>query len=433
MIPPPVPTTTTAPSEDTAPPKRRKQDAPSHNPHLPSLPPDGVRGWTLVGFNNMEKAYIQTKDFQYATKLCKNLEEVNSTSNEEEPLRLRLVNSLLPTKAKSLYLSMVGGCSEKANLLLKQALKLPFGKHTPLLKDRQMKRLASKMNEVRTGSEAAKKASLLATRAWKKGEPMVLGFEGPPGVGKTSFLKDVFAPYVGRPVVFVSLGGEHDSTLLQGHGYTYEGSTPGKIAKGLIDSECMDPIFFFDELDKLGSKNGSESISHCLLHLTDPVQNSHFQDRYFQDVPLDLSKASFIFSYNDPSAVNPILMDRIHRVKFDPPSEEEKETVVRNLFFKRELAKEGMEKEEVEEGAVKELLSLFSHEKGYRGVERGVKTVVSTLSLCKHVGMEAILGKGADGVEAKLSGEFVSLCHKEQPGTTKEGGGGSVSHMMMYS
>ena len=74
----------------------------------------------------------------------------------------------------------------------------------------------------------------------------------------------------------------------------------------------MNPVIYFDELDKISDTTKGDEIIHMLTHLTDPSQNNLFQDNYFPGVNLDLSKALFIFSYNDESKVNKILKDRMY-------------------------------------------------------------------------------------------------------------------------
>ena len=143
----------------------------------------------------------------------------------------------------------------------------------------------------------------------------MLGIWGPPGNGKTSLIKEGIAKAMNKPFIFISLGGATDSSFLEGHSYTYEGSIYGRIVDGLITSKCMDPIIYFDELDKISKTSRGEEISNILVHLTDPVQNSHFRDKYFHGIDIDLSRATMIFSFNDPQNINPILMDRITTVE----------------------------------------------------------------------------------------------------------------------
>ena len=114
-----------------------------------------------------------------------------------------------------------------------------------------------------------------------------------------------------KPFVFISLGGATDASFLEGHSFTYEGSIYGRIARGIIESKCMDPIIYFDELDKISNTNKGEEIVNLLVHLIDSSQNSKFRDKYFHDLDIDLSRVTFIFSFNDPSKINYILADRI--------------------------------------------------------------------------------------------------------------------------
>ncbi|RZD39832.1 MAG: hypothetical protein CXT73_07215, partial [Methanobacteriota archaeon] len=120
-----------------------------------------------------------------------------------------------------------------------------------------------------------------------------------------------------RPFSFIAIGGSSNGSTLEGHNYTYVGSTWGRIVDILIEQKCMNPIIFIDELDKVSrTENGKEIIS-ILTHLIDPTQNDNFQDKYFSGIDLDLSKILFVFSYNDVDVIDRVLLDRIHRIKFD--------------------------------------------------------------------------------------------------------------------
>ena len=149
------------------------------------------------------------------------------------------------------------------------------------------------------------------------------GFEGPPGVGKTSLAQKGISLCLKdnnnnpRPFSFIAIGGSSNGSTLEGHNYTYVGSTWGRIVDILIESKCMNPIIFIDELDKISNTEQGKEIIGILTHLIDPSQNTRFQDKYFSGIDLDLSKALFIFSYNDVSLIDRILLDRIHRIKFD--------------------------------------------------------------------------------------------------------------------
>lgn len=141
---------------------------------------------------------------------------------------------------------------------------------------------------------------------------MVIGIHGPPGNGKTTAIKQGFAKCfvdengVTRPVEFISLSGANRASRLRGHNYTYLGSTYGRIVSALIDAECMNPILLFDEVDKC-----SVEIQQILIQLTDPSQNKEFNDNYFEGIPIDISKCLIIFTFNDISKIDNVLLDRI--------------------------------------------------------------------------------------------------------------------------
>jgi hypothetical protein len=148
----------------------------------------------------------------------------------------------------------------------------------------------------------------------------------------TSLVKEGISKILNRPFAFIALGGATDSSFLEGHGYTYEGSTWGKIVQILLDSKCMNPVIYFDELDKISDTPRGEEIAGILTHLTDTSQNSQFHDKYFSEINFDLSKCLFIFSYNDESKINPILKDRMYRIKTKGYNQKEK-TAISNSYL----------------------------------------------------------------------------------------------------
>ena len=167
--------------------------------------------------------------------------------------------------------------------------------------------------------------------------PMALGtaiaINGPMGTGKTTLVKEGISKILGRDFAFIALGGATDSSFLEGHSYTYEGSTWGKIVDILIKTKTMNPVIYFDELDKVSDTPKGEEIIGILTHLTDLSQSDKFHDKYFAELDFDLSKCLFIFSYNDESKVNPILLDRMYKIKTKGYSVEEKITIVNKYLL----------------------------------------------------------------------------------------------------
>ena len=184
---------------------------------------------------------------------------------------------------------------------------------------------------------------------WINGENSghCFGFEGPPGVGKTSFAKNGIANClkennITRPFAYIAIGGSSNSSTIDGHNYTYVGSTWGRIVDILIETKCMNPVIFIDELDKVSNTEHGKEIIGILTHLTDPTQNYCFQDKYFSGIDLDLSKALFVFSYNDANLIDKILLDRIHRVKFDPLTLNDKIVIANKYIIPTILTEMGL-------------------------------------------------------------------------------------------
>ena len=160
-----------------------------------------------------------------------------------------------------------------------------------------------------------------------------IAIKGPPGTGKTTLVKDGISKILNRDFAFIALGGATDSCFLEGHSYTYEGSTWGKIVDILIKCKSMNPVIYFDELDKIRETPRGEEIAGILTHLTDTSQNSQFHDKYFADIDFDLSKCLFIFSYNDESKVNPILKDRMYRIETKGYNYKQKINIANNYLL----------------------------------------------------------------------------------------------------
>jgi ATP-dependent Lon protease len=131
--------------------------------------------------------------------------------------------------------------------------------------------------------------------------------------------------------------------VLEGHSYTYVGSNWGRIAGLLMETQCMNPVVFFDELDKVSETPRGEEINGVLTHLTDHSQNSQFTDRYFDGIPIDLSRAMFIFSFNDASKIHPVLRDRLTIVNTKGFNREQKQKIAQNYLLPELLKNVGMQ------------------------------------------------------------------------------------------
>ena len=215
------------------------------------------------------------------------------------------------------------------------------------------------------------------------------GFEGPPGLGKTSLAKRGLSKCLqdkdgnSRPFSFIAIGGSSNGSVLDGHNYTYVGSTWGKIVDILMDSKCMNPIIFIDELDKVSRTENGKEIIGILTHLVDTTQNETFQDKYFSGIDIDLSRVLFIFSYNDPGLIDRILLDRIHRIKFDPLTLEDKVTITSKYILPEIFNKMSITENilHFSDEVIRFIIESYTFESGVRKLKEIIFEIVSEVNL----------------------------------------------------
>lgn len=251
------------------------------------------------------------------------------------------------------------------------------------------------------GHEHAKNQILKIIGQWMNGEQSgyCFGFEGSPGVGKTSLAKRGLANCLktetgeSRPFAFIALGGSCNGSTLEGHSYTYVNSTWGRIVDVLMDSKCMNPIIYIDELDKVSKTEHGKEIIGILMHLIDTTQNSGFQDKYFSGIDVDLSKALFIFSYNDASQIDRILLDRIHRIKFENLSLQEKLVITRKYVLPEINKKMGLEScVELSDKIIEHIIESYTIESGVRKLKEVIFDLYGEINVellrCENIGIQ---------------------------------------------
>ena len=248
----------------------------------------------------------------------------------------------------------------------------------------------SKLEEAVHGHDNAKRQLQRIIGQWLNGEQKgyCFGFEGPPGVGKTSLAKKGLAECLKdengtvRPFAFIPIGGSSNGSTLSGHNYTYVGSTWGRIVDILMEKKIMNPIIFIDELDKVSRSEHGKEIIGILTHLVDETQNESFQDKYFTGIDLDLSKALFIFSYNEPGLIDKILLDRIHRVKFDNLSLEDKIVITKKYLLPEIYKKLGLNECIVfTDEIITFIVETYTYEPGVRKLKEILFEIISEINL----------------------------------------------------
>jgi ATP-dependent Lon protease len=297
--------------------------------------------------------FFGTLTVEEQKKIIKEVKEVNKIIRVETPYRLTLLEANIPhifkaaamKKISSLrYMEPGSGEYFKMKNWVDTFMRIPFNKIEKLpinISDGVevchdfMEKAQQTLNDAVYGLNDAKIQIMqmlgqLITNPDSIGTAIAI--KGPMGTGKTTLVKDGISKILNRPFAFIALGGATDSSFLEGHSYTYEGSVWGKIVQILIDSKCMNPVIYFDELDKISDTPKGEEIAGILTHLTDTTQNSQFHDKYFAEIDFDLSKCLFIFSYNDESKINPILRDRMYRIQTKGYDKKQK-TVISNGYL----------------------------------------------------------------------------------------------------
>lgn len=360
----------------------------------------------LEDYSGEERRYYRNLETGEQLKISSTEKDIKETNDDSVPVRFRVLTAKIPIDAKAIairkleamsYMDASSGEFCKLTQWMDAVCRIPFGRFVtpPVSAESNSADIREFLQQARRnldthvyGHVKAKDQIVRLLAQWivkPDAKGLVIGLHGPPGAGKTLFASKGICETLKMPFALIPLGGASDAAFLEGHGYTYEGSTWGKIVDVLMRSKCMNPVLFFDELDKVSNTYRGQEIINILIHLCDQTQNMSFRDRYFTDFEFDLSKCLVIFSYNDPEQVNPILRDRMVRIEANGYNITDKLAIVKTHLLPRTLGEYGMKNKDIvfTDRVVEELVAMVEEEQGVRNLLRGIHDVVSHINLTR--------------------------------------------------
>lgn len=276
------------------------------------------------------------------------------------------------------------GDHDKSIKWLNNVLKLPFKEKISY--DIDLKKIKEVLDEEIYGNENIKR-NILQYFAKKKTNPdtkgEILALQGNPGVGKTKIIRDGLTKAINVPFFQINCGGLNDVAIITGHSSTYTGSKPGKLVDFLIESKCSNPIIYIDELDKI-SETKKQELYGIFTHIFDEQQNKSFQDNYIGNIDIDLSNVFFVVSFNNVSAIDPILLDRFKIINVPDPSYDDKIEICKKMFkvIKNEIWTKNIVKIEDENCFFEYLISNYhSSDIGVRQIKKSIHTILENINL----------------------------------------------------
>jgi len=355
-------------------------------------------------YNGLERKYFDELSVEDKTKVKENEMIIKNNDIIDKPYRFMILNleaplhvkDMLIKKINNLYsLSPFSGEYGKIKSYLNNILCIPFGTYIDLpiknthTVDEKIKYLTDSkniLNKAIYGHKEPKDYILRILAQWIN-KPDAYGnciaLEGPMGNGKTTLVRNGICKAMNRPFGFIPLGGCSDSSYLVGHDFTYEGSIYGKIAQIIIECKCLNPIIYFDELDKVSNDSRGKEIINTLIHITDSSQNSTYQDKYFNGIDLDLSRVLFVFSFNNIHLIDPILRDRITVIKTKGYTIPDKINISHDFLINEQIDKMGLNRDDIvfPNDILEYIINKYTKEDGVRTLKRCLEKIISKINL----------------------------------------------------
>lgn len=321
--------------------------------------------------NKILKADINTNKKAVIYEKYLKLQEMDQNHGEYYKIKEWIDYSLkLPTENKQLNLPKINESNKKINIGLEKIQK--------------------KLDSNLYGMDNVKEEILLILNNKITNNNNIgnaLALLGQPGTGKTCIIRTL-AEALDIPFVQISLGGMTDSSYLDGHSYTYEGATPGIIAKALMEMQYSNGIIFFDEIDKLSESEKGKEVAWNLLHITDFTQNNNFRDKYLCDIEIDLSKIWFIYSMNDDTFMDKALKDRLPIIKVPGYDKKDKLIIAKEYIIPKILKNIKMDKKLVffDDKVLEYIISKNNvNPSGVRELDKMLNRILSKINLYNNV------------------------------------------------
>ena len=337
--------------------------------------------------------------------LINEMQKVNKEYTIDKPYKIILLESDIPTTFKIAAIKKINMMENmdpsvteyfKLKNWIDTFMQIPFNKYSelPVKFDDGlnqcnifMENAMKILNEAVYGLDDAKMQIMQLIGQWIVNPNAIgtaLALKGPMGTGKTTLIQHGLSKILNRPFQLIPLGGATDAAFLEGHGYTYEGSTWGKIVDILIQTKSSNPIIYFDELDKVSDTSRGEEIISILTHLIDTTQNTNFHDKYFSEIHFNLSKSLFIFSYNDENRVNAILRDRMYKISTKGYEIKDKKVIANNYLIPYICKQVNIKKDEViiPEESINYIIKNYTQEEaGVRNLKRCLEIIFTKINL----------------------------------------------------
>ncbi|HZK00478.1 MAG TPA: endopeptidase La [Tissierellaceae bacterium] len=331
--------------------------------------------------NKLQKEYYLREQIK---AIQKELGEDDEVLNEVQEYKTKIDKINMPKEVKEKALKELDRLSKTSphsaelgviRTYLDWIVELPWDKESKAKID--IKKSRDILDEDHYGLEDVKERILEFIAIRKLTKTMrgpILCLVGPPGVGKTSIAKSI-ARALNREFVRMSLGGVRDEAEIRGHRRTYVGSMPGRIISSIKKAGTKNPVFLFDEIDKVSNDYRGDPASG-LLEVLDPEQNSTFVD-HFLDVPFDLSKVMFITTANTTQSIPEPLLDRMEVIKISGYTDEEKLQIAIRHLLPKQLKEHGLNEDNliISKPALKAIIDYYTREAGVRNLERNLANI----------------------------------------------------------